>query len=87
MSDDTVEVAKLAKIIGTMNAISLHQTDRPKRDLIPGIRAINHELTCGNDSGHTPLFPYYETETNRVVLICRDCDYTQTAIPSALVKS
>ncbi len=43
-----------------------------------------HELTCGNDSGHTPLVAV-ECESGDVVLKCPDCDYTQEHIPKCVM--
>lgn len=72
-------VRYLERVIKTMNTVSYHQTDRlfPAHTIgdlkFPQMRM--HPLTCGKDSAHTPLYPYYNGE--RVQLICRDCDYTQ----------
>jgi hypothetical protein len=64
--------------IASMNAVSLHQTDRllPMTKLggMPWKQRL-HPLTCGNDSKHTLLFPF--CEDGKVQLICRDCEYTQ----------
>ena len=65
---------KAVEFIRSMNAVSLHQTDRPYR-VGEMVRMRFHPLTCGNDSKHTPLFPL--CEDGKVKLICRDCDYTQ----------
>ncbi len=63
------EAAKAA--LDRMNAISLHQTDR----IAPEPFNARHPLTCGNDSNHTPLYPYWNGD--HLELICRDCNYTQ----------
>ena len=39
-----------------------------------------HPLTCGNDSGHDLLKGIVIRD--KVVLICPDCEYTQTHIPN-----
>lgn len=52
----------------------------------------HHPLTCGNDSSHLELIPVIETtgpnspvlsraRTDRVVLLCVECDYRQEHIP------
>lgn len=72
-------VRHLEAVIQVMNNVSYHQTDRlhPAIEVggvtFPTMRM--HPLTCGKDSAHTPLYPFYNGE--RVQLICRDCDYTQ----------
>lgn len=67
---------ELEAALRTMNAVSLHQTDRVFPDEGKDrIRMRIHPLTCGNDSRHTPLFPLWKD--GKVKLICRDCDYTQ----------
>lgn len=76
----TLTEKELGDALETMNNVSLHQTDRifPPTQIIgsgPAIPFRVHPLTCGNNSNHTPLFPYWNGE--RVQLICRDCDYTQ----------
>jgi len=43
-----------------------------------------HPLTCGNNSNHKILIP--KEIDNKVILICEDCDYTQTFIPKAVFK-
>lgn len=71
--------AALVGALETMNAVTAHQTDRlfPPTDLGGGITfpIKFHPLTCGNDSNHTILFPYWDGE--KVCLWCRDCGYTQ----------
>ncbi len=67
-------------IVQTMNSVVNHQTDRPgglRQERTPEnhFPFRTHPLTCGNDSRHTPLYPYFNGE--RVVLVCRDCGYTQ----------
>ncbi|MBI5420825.1 MAG: hypothetical protein HZA35_00730 [Parcubacteria group bacterium] len=39
--------------------------------------SVAHPLTCGNDSGHLDLYPYLDTATDVITLICVNCDYTQ----------
>lgn len=53
-----------------MNAITRHQTGRWEHPV--------HPLTCGNDSRHAPLFPFWNEQEQRMELWCADCDYTQT---------
>ena len=43
-----------------------------------------HQLTCGNNSDHTPLIPMLIGE--KVVLVCIDCDYQQENIPDIIFK-
>lgn len=44
-----------------------------------------HELTCGKDSNHDPL---YAVEENReVILRCKNCDYVQNFIPEAVITA
>jgi len=78
MGERTEDYEELARALEIMNNVSLHQTDRmfPPMDL-GGVKIPSrvHPLTCGNNSDHTPLYPYWNGE--RVQLICRDCDYTQ----------
>lgn len=73
------ENASVMSALASMNAVIDHQTDRlggKERDAGNwGVYPKFHPLTCGNDSSHTPLFPYWTGE--RVILICRDCGYTQ----------
>lgn len=71
------EIARLQRAIAGMNGVSDHQTDRRGGVVqeIDGFRMRFHPLTCGKDSRHAPLYPYWDGR--RVVLICRDCDYTQ----------
>lgn len=64
--------------LATMNAVSLHQTNR----ILPPIEVGGvmmprpvHPLTCGKDSRHGNLYPFWNG--SRVQLICPDCDYTQ----------
>lgn len=70
------EVARLLAALAAMNSVVAHQTDRLGIGMGPnGLPLKVHPLTCGNDSGHTPLYPFWDGE--KVVLVCRDCDYTQ----------
>jgi len=39
-----------------------------------------HPLTCGNDSRHAPLLA--KEQDGQVLLVCLDCDYVQTWVPS-----
>lgn len=80
MTDDIV---RLRRALDAMNRVCLHQTNR--YGMAPMIgeeehrtvrRVPAHPLTCGTDSRHAPLYPYFNGV--RVVLICRYCDYTQT---------
>jgi len=41
-----------------------------------------YPLTCGNDSKHKNLVP--EERNNKIILICKDCDYTQEKIPEII---
>jgi hypothetical protein len=66
-------VNELQSIIERMNAVSLHQCNR-EYDGSPKRWAI-HPLTCGKDSSHGRLFPWFDGK--RIRLICPDCDYTQ----------
>jgi hypothetical protein len=68
----------LARALEAMNNVSLHQTDRifpPTQVGEFSFPTRLHPLTCGNNSDHAPLYPYWNGD--RVQLICRDCDYTQ----------
>lgn len=77
----TSYVRHLKRVVTAMNNVTSHQTNRiPVKD-VQG-EPINqkwtvHPLTCGNDSNHTPLFPFFNWKENRMELHCRDCDYTQ----------
>ena len=42
-----------------------------------------HQLTCGNDSNHTPLIPIQQGD--KVILICVDCNYKQSHIPKIVL--
>ena len=66
-------VNELQSIIERMNAVSLHQCNR-ECDGSPKRWAM-HPLTCGKDSSHGRLFPWFDGK--RIRLICPDCDYTQ----------
>lgn len=75
---DKLDNEALMRIIETMNSVSLHQTSRLFPPIeIGGVETPTklHPLTCGNDSSHGALFPYWNGK--RVQLICPDCDYTQ----------
>lgn len=69
---------KLQEIIDRMNAVSLHQCGRD-HDGTPrqyqGIPMRGHPLTCGVDSSHGNLYPWFDGK--RLCLLCPDCDYTQ----------
>ena len=70
-----------ARVVAAMNGVTRHQTDRVFPDRMFGgepLRHRVHPLTCGNDSNHAPLFPFWNEEEQRMELWCRDCDYTQT---------
>jgi len=41
-----------------------------------------HPLTCGNNSNHDLLIPFYDEKDNKLKLKCEDCDYIQDYIPS-----
>jgi len=68
------------EIVERMNSVVLHQTDRMPWQQMGNVHQFMskvHPLTCGNDSNHTPLYPFFDEAKGIVVLICRDCDYTQ----------
>lgn len=44
-----------------------------------------HPLTCGNDSQHQDLVP--KEVSNKVVLVCSDCNYTQNWIPEEVLSN
>lgn len=69
------EINRLRAIIDALNGVTNHQTNRPRREGFAGLPFEGHPLTCGNDSNHTPLYPFFNGK--KVVLVCRDCDYTQ----------
>lgn len=81
------EARRLRAALDHMNAVSKHQTNHvfvraPGEDAIAdmfGGRYPVHPLTCGTNSSHTILFPYWDGE--RVIMRCRDCDYVQTTVP------
>ncbi len=58
-----------------MNAVSLHQCNRHYDGSHKGVFKRMHPLTCGKDSSHGRLFPWFDGK--RIRLICPDCDYTQ----------
>jgi len=66
-------INELQAIIERMNAVSLHQCNR-EYDGSPKRWAM-HPLTCGKDSSHGRLLPWFDGK--RIRLICPDCDYTQ----------
>ena len=66
-------VKELQSIIKRMNAVSLHQCNRKYDGSLK--RWPMHPLTCGNDSSHGLLFPWFDGK--RIRLVCPDCDYTQ----------
>lgn len=76
----------LRAALGTINRVVDWQTNRlsfePElgegamaRSELPVFPMQVHPLTCGNDSRHTILFPYFDGK--KVVLRCADCDYEQ----------
>ena len=67
-------INELQGIIERMNAVSLHQCNR-EYDGSPKPWAM-HPLTCGKDSSHGNLFPWFDGKAIR--LLCPDCDYTQS---------
>jgi hypothetical protein len=67
-------INKLQSIIERMNAVTLHQCSR-EYDGSPR-RIAMHPLTCGNDSRHGVLMPWFDGR--RIRLVCPDCDYTQS---------
>ena len=67
-------INELQAIIERMNAVSLHQCNR-EYDGSP-MRFGMHPLTCGKDSSHGNLFPWFDGKAIR--LLCPDCDYTQS---------
>ena len=71
--DDEPPLGWRCPVCVSMNAISAWQTDQ-----------MLHELTCGNDSNHTILFP--AIVGGKVVLVCRDCDYLQKNIPDVVLN-
>jgi len=61
--------------------------DDTNKELLEAIKKYQscpyvHELTCGNDSGHSPLKGIEVRGT--VMLICPDCDYMQGHVPSVV---
>jgi hypothetical protein len=79
ISDLRQEVESLRSALGAMNAVARHQLNEVFESAIPGMKAYVHPLTCGRDSNHTVLFPFWTGE--RVVLRCPDCEYEQTHVP------
>jgi hypothetical protein len=78
----TEEIDVLRLALQSMNNVTLWQTNRK----FPNKKPYNamHPLTCGNDSNHTPLFPYWNGAS--VILMCRDCDYTQKYVPECVTR-
>jgi hypothetical protein len=76
---DQSDYDDLARALETMNNVSLHQTNRlfPPIECDDGVKmpVRLRPLTCGNNSAHGNLYPFWNGE--RVQLICPDCDYTQ----------
>lgn len=61
------------------------EKERENKELLEAIRKYQscpfvHELTCGNDSGHTPLKGI--VVRGEVILICPDCEYKQEHVPN-----
>lgn len=73
------KLQKVVSALAAMNAISAHQTNHALGEGSWTGRFRVHPLTCGNDSNHTVLFPYFNGE--KVVLRCPDCDYVQNHLP------
>jgi len=44
---------------------------------------MTHELICGNNSNHRPLYPI--EEDGQVLLRCYDCNYIQDWIPDCVM--
>jgi hypothetical protein len=72
-SQSDAYVNKLQSIIERMNAITLHQCNREYDG--SQRRFAMHPLTCGNDSRHGVLLPWFDGK--KIRLVCPDCDYTQ----------
>lgn len=74
------ELTRLQLAVSLMNAIVDHQTNRLSFGPTEGhsFPTRVHPFTCGNDSSHTILFPYWTGK--KVVLRCHDCDYQQENI-------
>jgi len=77
-------IRRSQEVITAMNNITMHQTNRvrfgdnhPTGDPEPAIPHNVHPLTCGTNSNHTPLYPFFNVEKNRIEMHCRDCGYTQ----------
>lgn len=71
---------QLFEALRIMNEITAHQTNYTERGHILEREIFRkpfpaHPLTCGSDSNHAPLYPYWTGE--KVILMCRDCDYVQ----------
>lgn len=78
LSQLQADMGRMREALEGMNAVSAHQTNRvfPPMD-IGGftIPQMVHPLTCGNDSRHGNLYPYWNGDI--VTLVCPDCDYVQ----------
>lgn len=73
------ELTRVERALDEMNAVVRHQINEPFSD---GNKHFFHPLTCGNDSSHALLFPFWTGK--QVVLKCPDCDFVQTYIPRNL---
>lgn len=45
-----------------------------------------HPLTCGNDSSHRPLHPFYKLSTKEFYLMCFNCQYKQHNVPDVVYQ-
>jgi len=45
---------------------------------------VTHEMTCGNDSSHKPLYPV--EEDGKIIMKCHDCDWSQEHIPKCVLN-
>lgn len=59
-----LSISDVKSVLARMESLAAHQRD-------PHM----HSLTCGNDSGHSFLYPAFDG--SRVVLVCPDCEYRQ----------
>jgi hypothetical protein len=65
-------------VIEGLNAITLNQTGKKIQNgkiVSRGIFEQVHPLTCGNDSRHPNLMPFFFN--NKIHLVCPECDYVQ----------
>ena len=85
------ENKKLKNALNSMNNVVNHQTNRIFDHLIPNLNIDKfpnnilgkvHPLTCGNNSDHLPLFPFWNGEN--VILLCADCKYEQSWYPPCI---